>query len=384
MSRLKRSPRSIVFCMNGAMGPTSGMASLNRNLLQALVQVAETHHRPLTVLSYVEDESMRPPFLPAWVRYEPFHHRPRELFKREIALAFSRPLFVLDHVGLAYPLLPFTATRWVKPVIWAQAGEAWQYIKASSRWSFRFAAVTLANSYYTFNKMRAYQVQTNAVVCQLGLSPQFPLNASIPPPLNVPIEMTAADGNSYRLGSRVLLLAARMPTTEPSKGQSELIHALPALCAEFPDVQLVLPGPGDKREILARQAQAAGVGSAVFLPGDTPPSPLLQQLYHHCYAYVMPNPIESFGLVYLEAMNYGKACVGCYGCGAEEVIVDGETGLLVHDPKDTEELRRVLSELLRNSERTASMGRAGFERLHKHFTTAQFQARFRQHIERLL
>ena len=58
-----------------------------------------------------------------------------------------------------------------------------------------------------------------------------------------------------------------------------------------------------------------------------------------------------FGLVYLEAMNYAKPCVGCFGDGGEDVIVDGETGLLVHDPNDAQELQQVLIELLEDPAR---------------------------------
>lgn len=369
--------------MTGAYGWTGGMASLNRNVLVALAELAQAHDIPLRVLSYIEDESSRPPSLPASVAFEPFHHIKRELFKREIALAVTRPLFILDHVSLAFPLLPFVATRWVQTIIAAYGSEASSHVKRTSRWSLRLAALTLGCSDYTLDLMRAYHVAANAEVCLPGLSREFPLNASIPPPSDDAIEMTAADGKTYLLGARVLLMVARISSAERGKGHIELIRALPALRAEFPDVQVVMPGPGDDLVYLAQLAKDEGVASAVFLPGYTG-TELLQRLYHHCYAYVMPSHAEGFGLVYLEAMNFGKPCVGCFDCGAGAVIVNNETGLLVHEPKDTNELQSVISGLLRNPERAASMGRAGFARLHENFTAERFQARYRQSIERLL
>lgn len=376
-------PPSIIFVMTGMIGFTGGMASLNRNLLLALVELAQAHHIPLRVLSYIEDESHRPPFLPSSVVFEPFHHIKRELFKREVALAFTRPLFICDHVSLAFPLLPFVAARWVQTVIYAHGSEAWGHVQRTSRWSFRFAALTLTNSDYTLNHMRADHVKTNGFVCLPGLSPEFPLNTVIPPPSSESIELTAADGKSYLLGSRVLLLVGRISSAERLKGHTELIRVLPALRAAFPDVQLVMPGPGDDRAHLAQLAQTEGVGPAVFLPGYIS-TELLQRLYHHCYAFVMPSREEGFGSVYLEAMNFGKPCVGCLDDGAIAVIINGETGFLVHDPTDPIELQRVLADLLNSPERAASMGKQGFTRLHQNFTAARLQSRFRQHIERLL
>src|SRR5204862_228183 len=108
-------PRSLVFVMTGMSNFTGGMASLNRNVLRALMELAQAKNIPLRVLSYIEDESHRPPFLPAHIPFEPFHHVKKELFKREVALAgLERPLFICDHVSLAFPLIPFAATGWVK------------------------------------------------------------------------------------------------------------------------------------------------------------------------------------------------------------------------------------------------------------------------------
>ena len=46
---------------------------------------------------------------------------------------------------------------------------------------------------------------------------------------------------------------------------------------------------------------------------------------------------EGFGIVYLEASASGTACIGSHDCGAEDAIVDGETGLLVEQTVDAVE-----------------------------------------------
>ena len=98
----------------------------------------------------------------------------------------------------------------------------------------------------------------------------------------------------------------------------------------------------------------------------------------------MPSKQEGFGLVYLEAMNFGKPCVGCFDDGAEDVIVHEQTGLLVRDPNDAQELLGVLRRLLSEPERARQMGSQGFARLHERFTAAHVQQRVYENIARVL
>lgn len=45
---------------------------------------------------------------------------------------------------------------------------------------------------------------------------------------------------------------------------------------------------------------------------------------------VQPSRNEAFGNVFLEAMNYGCALIGTYNTGAEDIIIPGKYGYLVH------------------------------------------------------
>src|SRR5262249_34892970 len=153
----------------------------------------------------------------------------------------------------------------------------------------------------------------------------------------------------------------------------------PAVAREFPAAQLVFAGEGDNKSKLEELAREGGTGSSIFLIGPNT-SAMLEKLYSHCYGFVMPSKQEGFGLVYLEAMNYGKPCVGCFDDGAEDVIVNEQTGLLVRDPNDEAELLGVLRKLLQDEGRAREMGERGFARLHEQFTSRHIQNRIKQHI----
>jgi glycosyltransferase involved in cell wall biosynthesis len=105
---------------------------------------------------------------------------------------------------------------------------------------------------------------------------------------------------------------------------------------------------------------------------------MLQALYHRCFALVMPSTQEGFGLAYLEAMNFARPCIGCRDQGAEDVIVHGETGILLREPENPGELYEAVCALLADASTAARLGRNGFERLHAGFTALHFQSRIEQ------
>lgn len=369
--------------MTGAGGLCGGIASANLNVLYALVELAETTQRGLTVFSLLEREGDRPGFLPNWVRFRAFEGKRFRYLANILAAAVCKPIFLFDHVRLAFPLLPLTAAGVVKTVIFAHGSESWKHVRSSSRWSFQFASLCLTNSYFTLRKMRERISRLRAEACPLGLSPEFPLNGEVLETRHGVRSLEAVDGENRTLKDRVLLLVGRMDSREREKGHRELINLLPELLKEHCDVQLVFAGPGDDRKDLQELAWRKGAASSVFLPGFVS-NETLQFLYHHCYAFVMPSKQEGFGLAYLEAMNYGKPCVGCFDQGAEDIVIDGETGFLVRDPTNPRELLEALGALLRDPEQARRLGRSGFERLHQYFTSQHYQERLKKQLARLL
>ena len=99
----------------------------------------------------------------------------------------------------------------------------------------------------------------------------------------------------------------------------------------------------------------------------------LADLYRRCAVFVMPSSHEGFGLVFLEAMKTGAACIGGIGAAAE-VIEHEVTGLIV-DPQQPDHVREAILHLLRDSACRQRMGAAGAVRFARYFTAKQFQQR---------
>jgi len=91
---------------------------------------------------------------------------------------------------------------------------------------------------------------------------------------------------------------------------------------------------------------------------------VLRDHYRRCDLFVAPSLFESFGLIYHEAMQYGKAVVGCRTGGVPEVVEHSVEGLLV-DPDSPTQLAAALAQLMGDGPLRQTMGAAGARRVHE-------------------
>jgi len=77
--------------------------------------------------------------------------------------------------------------------------------------------------------------------------------------------------------------------------------------------------------------------------------------------------VEGWGNVFIEAAACGRPVVVGDSGGAREALVDGETGILV-DGTRVEEVAAAVADLLADPSRAEAMGRAGRERVERHYT----------------
>ncbi|MNJ40729.1 Capsular glucan synthase [compost metagenome] len=99
----------------------------------------------------------------------------------------------------------------------------------------------------------------------------------------------------------------------------------------------------------------------------------LRRNYSSCDIFVAPSRFESFGLIYVEAMMFGKPVIGCNAGGIPEVVSDKETGLLAQ-PGDEDSLSDALLKLLEDSEYRNRLGRNGRSRYENHFSAQKMAA----------
>jgi glycosyltransferase involved in cell wall biosynthesis len=126
------------------------------------------------------------------------------------------------------------------------------------------------------------------------------------------------------------------------KGVLELVEAAHGL-------PLVIAGDGPLRE---------RVPGAL---GWVPPSEL-GRLYARAAVVACPSRREGFGVVCAEAMAHARPVVASAVGGLRDLVVDGETGILV-PPGDVAALREALERLLADGQLRRRLGEAGRERV---------------------
>lgn len=141
------------------------------------------------------------------------------------------------------------------------------------------------------------------------------------------------------------------------------------LCASSPDT----PDIGDETaRAVARLREERGDDSVVWIKEQLD-RPRLIQLFTHALVFACPSIYEPLGIVNLEAMACETAVVASAVGGIPEVVVDGETGLLV--PYDAAEPRAfehalgdAVNSLAADPDRAHRMGVAGRARAVTHFS----------------
>ncbi len=146
------------------------------------------------------------------------------------------------------------------------------------------------------------------------------------------------------------------------------------LCAGEPDT------PEIGQEMQQRVAQVRTVSNTPVIWIDRVlPKPELITLYSHASVFVCPSVYEPFGIINLEAMACETPVVASHVGGIPEIIVPGETGLLVpfasgmhFEPLAPDQFARDLAaavdQLLASPERLRQMGQKARQRVEQVFS----------------
>ena len=149
----------------------------------------------------------------------------------------------------------------------------------------------------------------------------------------------------------------------PIKGHIVLLRAFKALLEERPDARLDIAGRGVLEQGLKDLSRELGLAGSVRFLGHVTP---VQQAIEESLAVVVPSLGEGFGMVALEAMERGRAVIAASIGGLEDLVRDGETGLLV-GVSDAEALTAAMLRIANDPEAALAMGREGRTRAIERF-----------------
>jgi glycosyltransferase involved in cell wall biosynthesis len=161
--------------------------------------------------------------------------------------------------------------------------------------------------------------------------------------------------------SSVIITVARL-TGE--KGYTYLIDAAKKVVSELENVKFLFVGDGILRSKLEERVHQLGMDEVIMFLGlrdDVPELLAISDLF------VLPSLYEAQGRVLVEAMAAGLPVVATSVGGIAEVVVHGETGLLV-PPRAPQELATAITDLILDEEKAKRMGQAGRKRVNPEFS----------------
>jgi glycogen(starch) synthase len=167
----------------------------------------------------------------------------------------------------------------------------------------------------------------------------------------------------------------------PEKGFDLALQALALLRPTFPGVRLIVAGDGPERPALERLSETLDLQALVEFTGWIPPEGV-PGLLDRTTVVVMPSRWrEPFGLVALQAGQMARPIVASAVGGLPEIVIQGETGLLV-DNESPAAVANAIASLLTEPERAARMGQAARRHVTARFGLERFfqsyEALFRQ------
>jgi glycosyltransferase involved in cell wall biosynthesis len=139
---------------------------------------------------------------------------------------------------------------------------------------------------------------------------------------------------------------------------------MPALIRQHPNITLLLIGSGDLEVPLKEQANRRGIEQQVRFLGLREDIPRLLAVMD---VFVLPSLSEGHSLALLEAMLAGRPVVASRVGGNSELVLEGETGILVPS-KDPDALTEAVHRLLDNRAMREAFGHRATHRVQQQFS----------------
>ncbi|MBN1349822.1 glycosyltransferase family 4 protein [candidate division KSB1 bacterium] len=151
------------------------------------------------------------------------------------------------------------------------------------------------------------------------------------------------------------------------KGIHELLPAFSRCVRDFPTAQLLLAGDGDLREHIRQFAIQNELQGNIHIAGFRDDIPNIMRTID---MLVLPSRWEGFGIVLIEAMAAAKPVITTNISSMPEIVVHGETGLIV-EARNAIELYEAMHQLIAQPETARQLGQNGRERILRYFTLSE-------------
>jgi len=190
-------------------------------------------------------------------------------------------------------------------------------------------------------------------------------------PPDTDVEINKHFENVYNNNEFNILSVTRLDSNDSYKGIDSMIKTLPLLIEKIPNLKYTIIGKGDDKDRLIALTKKLNVEQYVNFKGFVE---YIEPYYQYCDIFSLPSKGEGFGIVYIEAMKYGKPCIACDEGGQTDVVLNNSSGYLCKY-EDLECLAKNILNLKNDESLKDEFGQNGYRHLIDNFTFDRFKKR---------
>ena len=347
-----------------------GIQTYNKCLIKALYEISKKQDHKLTI-HILNDRTQD---LPADFLKDPKNLIKLKAFNQNkvmftIATVYkilTSDIIIFGHINfLSLASIKSLINKNAKAYLVIHGVDAWKKLNKYQIQAFLNMTNVLSVSDFTKNEICKFNLldKENILILSNTLDPKFE-STSQKTKLLTREELQLSKG-------KMILTVSRLQKVDSYKNIDLVIKTLPEIIKEVPDAFYVIIGRGDDTERLKQIAKHFNVENKVIFKENIETDTLIS-FYNLCDLFILPSIKEGFGIVFLEAMYFSKACIGADAGGIPEVIKNGETGILCN-PNNIQELSQSVIKLLKDDKLRNEMGKSGKKRLEEYFTFEKFK-----------
>lgn len=355
----QRGKKQILFFALETYSLIGGLQSFNRRLIKHLGLYTISNKYNTAYVGVLRDKHASIPSIHG-VKIEPFgHSRIVFLFNAVLKSIFIGDILLLGSINLT-SIAFFTKifNKKIKIILFVHGDDVWndpRYRKKKiyDKLFLKSVDCIASVSWYTARTMaREFAVPLST----FRLMP----NAT---------DWIAAPADRTPEGKRILAVS-RLDSHDTGKNVDKLIQAMVYVSKNETDAILEIVGDGVLRPELEQLAARLGVERCVRFLGRLQDEQL-REAYARATVFALPSSKEGFGIVYLEAWQFGLPVI-CSKFGApSEIVSDGDDGFVV-DPDDVKALSAKIIQLLGDKDLAKRFGENGRKKADKKYSDAQY------------
>lgn len=254
-------------------------------------------------------------------------------------------LVIISHINLLIVgfLIKLLSPK-TKLVLIAHGIEVWRLLPLRKRMLLPQCDQVVSVSKFTRDKM----MQQNQVPAEKITVLNNCLDPFLPVPVASPKDHELLEKYGLSNSDIVLMTLSRLASAERYKGYDNVLYSIKLLRVKYPCIKYLVVGkydPDEKRRLDAI-IKVLALDEQIIFTGFIPDSSLAAH-YNIADLYIMPSKKEGFGIVFIEALYYGKPVIAGNKDGSVDALVNGKFGLLI-DPDNKEDIIAAIAKVIEN------------------------------------